>query len=413
MTAGVYREQMEKELSSILQYWLAHTPDHRQGGFIGRVDEMDRPDPEAPKGLVLNSRILWTFSSAYRHACCNTTYLMMAWRAYEYLLTFFWDVENGGAFWSVEASGHPLNDRKQIYGQAFLLYGLSEFYRASGEAGVLREAIALFRLIEQHSFDHCRKGYYEAFTRDWQQPEDLRLSEKDANEQKTMNTHLHVLEAYTNLYRGWPDELLRQRILDLLTVFDRYIIDKTSGHLGLFFNQDWAPRSTLVSYGHDIEAAWLLAEAAEVVNDSSWIARTHALALQLANAAAEGLDTRGGFDSRGGPDSRGGLWYEKEADRLIREKHWWPQAEAMVGFLHAWQISGEEIWWQRSVETWNFVRQYIRAPAMPSSVGNEWHWGVLADDSPMPGQDKAGFWKCPYHNSRACLEIIRRLTPAV
>jgi len=354
------------------------------------------------------------------------------------------DGENGGAFWSLYASGHPLNDRKQIYGQAFLLYGLSEFFRASGEPAALQEAIALFRLIEQHSFDSRRKGYYEAFTRNWQQPEDLRLSEKDANEQKTMNTHLHVLEAYTNLYRSWPDDLLRQRIQDLLTVFDRYIINKDSGHLRLFFNEEWELRSTIVSYGHDIEAAWLLQEAAEVIKDSSWIAQTRTRALQLATAAAEGLDSRAGLDSsdgldsHSGLDSSGGLWYEKEGDRLITEKHWWTQAEAMVGFLHAWQISGEKIWWQRSVDTWNFVQQYIRAPATrapaahppaaypaaahrpaahpsaaPPAAGEEWYWGVLADHSPMPDKDKAGFWKCPYHNSRACLEIIRRLTSVV
>jgi mannobiose 2-epimerase len=340
----------------------------------------------------------------------------MARRAYEYLLACFMDGENGGAFWSLYASGHPLNDRKQIYGQAFLLFGLSEFFQASGEPAALQEAIALFQLIEQHSFDRHRKGYYEAFTRNWQQPEDLRLSEKDANEQKTMNTHLHVLEAYTNLYRSWPDDVLRQRILDLLTVFDRYIINKDSGHLGLFFNEEWELRSAIVSYGHDIEAAWLLQQAAEVIKDSSWIAQTRTRALQIAAAAAEGLD------------KDGGLWYEKEGDRLIPEKHWWPQAEAMVGFLHAWQISGEKIWWQRSVDTWNFVQQYIRAPAghppaahppaaHPSVghpvAGKEWYWGILADHSPMPDKDKAGFWKCPYHNSRACLEIIRRLTSVV
>jgi mannobiose 2-epimerase len=292
-----------------------------------------------------------------------------------------------------------LNARKQIYGQAFCLYGLSEFYRAAGEPIALKEAINLFRLIETHSFDHRRKGYYEAFTRDWQQPEDLRLSEKDANEQKSMNTHLHVLEAYSNLYKCWPDELLRQRICDLLEVFDRYIIGKDSASLGLFFTEDWEPRSTTISYGHDIEASWLLQEAAETIGNEEQTQfqpigaqRARALALRIAAAAAEGLDTDGG------------LWYEKDDGRLVAEKHWWPQAEAMVGFFNAWQISGNDIWWQRSIKAWSFVRQYLKAPG-----NKEWYWGVLADHTPMPGQDKAGFWKCPYHNSRACLEILHRL----
>jgi cellobiose epimerase len=388
--APAYRQEMQRQLRSILDYWMEYTPDHEQDGFVGRVDERDRPDPDAPKGLVMHSRILWTFSAAYRHTR-NASYLMVACRACEYLLNHFLDNEHGGAFWSLEASGRPLNDRKQIYGQAFFLYGLSEFYRIGGELAILQAAIALFRAIEEHSFDPRHKGYYEAFARDWQPLQDLRLSEKDDNGQKTMNTHLHILEAYSNLYKCWPDSLLRQQIVGLLEVFDRYMVDHGSGHLLLFFNEDWQSRSTLISFGHDIEAAWLLQEAAETIGDEEWIARARALALRIATAAIEGLD------------DDGGLWYERE-DSLVREKHWWPQAEAMVGFLHIWQISGDETWYHRSLDSWNFVKKYLLAP-----MGKEWYWGVRADHTPMPAQDKAGFWKCPYHNSRACLEIMRRL----
>jgi mannobiose 2-epimerase len=400
-----YRWQMQQQLAAILDYWMEYTPDHEQGGFVGRVDEKDRPDPDAPKGLVMHSRILWAFSAAYSRTR-NAGYMMVARRACEYLLNHFLDDEQGGAFWSLDPAGRPLNDRKQIYGQAFFLYGLTEFYRAGGELAILQAAIALFRVIEEHSFDARHKGYYEAFSRDWQPPEDLRLSEKDDNGQKTMNTHLHMLEAYSNLYKCWPDSLLRRQIVGLLEVFDRYIVDQSCGHLLLFFNEDWQSRSTLISYGHDIEAAWLLQEAAETIGDEEWIARTRILALRIATAAVEGLD------------DDGGLWYEREdsriiaaedrspreTDPLVREKHWWPQAEAMVGFLHAWQISGDETWYRRSLGSWNFVKKYLLAP-----MGKEWYWGVRADHSPMPGQDKAGFWKCPYHNSRACLEILRRL----
>jgi len=397
-----YRQQMQQQLRSILDYWMEYTPDHEHDGFVGRVDDRDRPDPEAPKGLVMHSRILWTFSAAWRHTR-NAGYLMMACRACEYLLNHFLDDEQGGAFWSLDAAGRPLNDRKQIYGQAFFLYGLTEFYRAGGELSILHAAISLFRVIEDHSFDPRHKGYYEAFARDWQPLQDLRLSEKDDNGQKTMNTHLHVLEAYSNLYKCWPDSLLRQQIIGLLEVFDRYMVDPRSGHLLLFFDEDWQSRSTLISYGHDIEAAWLLQEAAETIGDEEWIARTRGLAVRIANAALEGLD------------EDGGLWYEREGslasdppgrspDALVREKHWWPQAEAMVGFLHAWQLTGDETWYHRSLGSWAFVKKYLLAP-----MGKEWYWGVLADHSPMPAQDKAGFWKCPYHNSRACLEIVRRL----
>ena len=402
---AAYRREMQRQLRAILNYWMEYTPDHEQGGFIGRVDEKDRPDPNAPKGLVLNSRILWTFSAAYRHTR-NAGYLMVARRACEYLLNHFLDDEHGGAYWCLDSAGRPLHDRKQIYGQAFFLYGLTEFYRIGGELAILQAAIALFRVIEEHSFDAGRKGYYEAFTRDWQPLQDPRLSEKDDNARKTMNTHLHVLEAYSNLYKCWPDSLLRRQIIGLLEVFDSYMIDHRSGHLLLFFNEDWQSRSALISYGHDIEAAWLLQEAAETIGDEKWIARTHTLALRIATATVEGLD------------DDGGLWYEREDgpandplipptspnDTLVLEKHWWPQAEAMVGFLHVWQISGDETWYRRSLDSWNFVKKYLLAP-----MSKEWYWGVLADHSPMPGQDKAGFWKCPYHNSRACLEILRRL----
>lgn len=424
-TAG-YRAEVNRELHAILLYWMEYTPDLNRGGFVGRVDEDDRPHPEAAKGVVLNSRILWTFSAAWSYTG-REVYRPMADRAYDYLLRYFLDKEYGGVFWSLDAAGRPLDPRKQIYGQAFSLYGLSEYYRATGEKTALNEAISLFQLIEQFSFDRREKGYYEAFARDWSLLEDVRLSEKEANDPKTMNTHLHILEAYTNLYRVWPDPLLLSRLLGLLNVFDRYIIGATghpvatahsaasqpgaaahstasrpgaatvhpgvpAAHLGLFFNPQWKGRRDIISYGHDIEAAWLLHEAALVIKNNEWITKTGELALRLTAAAAEGLDTDGG------------LWYEREDGRLVRQKHWWPQAEAMVGFLQAWQLSGDVQWWQRSLDSWDFIRKYIRHPE-----GKEWYWGVEADHSPMPGQDKAGFWKCPYHNSRACLEIMRRL----
>ena len=391
-TAG-YSAEADRELQAILLYWMENTPDLVHGGFIGRIDGQDRPHPEAPKGLVLNSRILWTFSAAWR-STGQGIWRTIADRAYAYLLDNFLDGDYGGAFWSLNAAGQPLDSRKQIYGQAFALYGLSEYYRASGEKTALDKAVSLFRLIEQHSFDPRQNGYFEAFARDWSLLEDVRLSDKDANDPKTMNTHLHILEAYTNLYHAWPDPLLENRIIGLLDIFERHIIG-TDGHLGLFFDADWKKRAGLISYGHDIEAAWLLHEAALVINNNEWITKTGRHALHIAAAAAEGLDTDGG------------LWYEQEDGHLIRQKHWWPQAEAMVGFLQAWQLSGDAIWWQRSLDSWNFVKEHIRSPN-----GKEWYWGVEEDNSPIPGQDKAGFWKCPYHNSRACLEIIRRLQGA-
>jgi mannobiose 2-epimerase len=393
MKAAEYRAEVENELSAILRYWMDRAPDSGNGGFIGRIDGDDQPHPGAPRGQVLNSRILWTFSAAWRHTQ-QRVYRAMADLAYEYVTDHFLDKEYGGAFWSLDAAGKPLDTRKQIYGQAFTLYGLSEYYLATGESAALDHAIALWELIGKYSFDPRGKGYYEAFARDWSRLDDPRLSEKDQGDPRTMNTHLHVLEAYANLYRGWNDQRLLGRIRELLWVFGKYIVG-SSGHLGLFFDEDWSPRSTLVSFGHDIEAAWLLHEAAWVIADREWIEKTGTLALRLATGAAEGLDVDGG------------LWYEREEGGLVRQKHWWPQAEAMVGFLQAWQLSDDPVWWQRSIGSWKFVKQYIRA------ARGEWFWGVDEDHGPMPGRDKAGFWKCPYHNGRACMEIMRRLTPDV
>jgi mannobiose 2-epimerase len=389
MNDSTYREELNLELGSILRYWMRSMPDEQQGGFIGRIDGENNPHPDAPKGLVLNCRILWAFSAAWRQTGIWILRPIAA-RAYEYINAQFVDRDFGGFYWSLHPSGQPLNTRKQVYGQAFALYGISEYYRATGDPAALDQAIALYKLIEEHAADPDQQGYFEAFSRDWSPLEDHRLSEKDANEQKTTNTNLHVLEAYTNLFLAWPDAILRRRISLLLQVFTSHIIDAGTGHLGLFFTADWRPRSTLISYGHDIEAAWLLYTAALAIEDGPLIQQTKALAISMAAAAAEGLD------------KDGGLWYEKADGHLVREKHWWPQAEAMVGFLYAWRISGDRQWLKRSRAAWDFIKNYLRDPH-----GNEWYWGVLADHTPMPGQDKAGFWKCPYHNSRACLEIIR------
>jgi len=388
-----YSAELQHEFKSILHYWMRYAADPVHGGFYGSIDNYNNVNTEAPKGLVLHARILWTFSAAYNFTTQHE-YLAVAENAFHFLRNFFSDPAYGGAYWTVEPGGRPLNDRKQVYGLAFYLYALAEYQRATQQQAVLATAIDLFRLIEAKSFDTRRKGYFEAFARDWQPLSDLRLSPKDANEQKTMNTHLHIIEAYANLYKQWPDDLLRQRIVQLLEVFDEYMIDKESGHLLLFFDEDWQYRPDVISYGHDIEAAWLLQQCATITGDAYWTDKMKEHALRITRAAIEGLDTDGG------------LWYEYNpaSKTLVKEKHWWPQAEAMLGFFNAWEISGNEWYLQASLNSWNFIQQYIR-----DNKQGEWFWGVQADYTVMQGYDKAGFWKCPYHNSRACMEIIHRI----
>ena len=390
---SAFRDQVKSEAFSILDYWINFTVDAVHGGFFGQTGKDALPLEAAPKGLVLNARILWTFSAAFRHYR-DDRYHRMATRAFDYLLNCFTDPVYGGFYWTVDNQGKPLNDRKQIYGLAFCMYGLSEYYTATGEPRALEAAIELFRLIEEKSFDPLHRGYFEAFARDWSQPEDLRLSPKDANEKKSMNTHLHIIEAYANLYGIWQDPLLRQRITGLLDLFASKIIDRPSGHLLLFFEEDWRAKSTLVSYGHDIEAAWLLADCAQRLQDQDWILKMKALSLQITAAAMEGLD------------SDGGLWYEFEPTNreLIRQKHWWPQAEAMVGFFHCWELTGDKKFLDHCLGSWDFIRKFLIDP-----VNGEWFWGIGADHSVLQDTYKTGFWKCPYHNVRACLEIEKRV----
>jgi len=388
-----YRSDLQRELNEILGYWLRYSPDPVNGGFYGKIDNDNQVYIDAPRGIVLYSRILWTFAAAFNHSN-KPVYLAMAEKAYMYIVDHFADKEYGGFYWSVDQKGQVHDDRKQIYGLAFCVYGLSEFYKASKKQPVLDAAILLYRQVEQHAFDGKRKGYHEAFKREWKPIDDIGLNPKYAHAEKTMNTHLHLLEAYTCLYTVWRNAGLRGQIENLLEVFAHHIVDDDTTHLNLFFDQDWNVKSNLVSFGHDIEAAWLLQQAAETIRHPGWIMTMKSLAVKIADAAAEGLD------------ADGGMKHELEDGKWANDKHWWPQAEAMVGFYNAYQVSGDERWLKKSIRSWQFVNQCIK-----DSEHGEWFWGVHADHSIMEGEDKAGFWKCPYHNGRACLELIRRIAP--
>ena len=392
-TIATYKAEVTTELENLLNWWMTFTVDHENGGFYGKIDPNNTIDPNAPKGLVLNARILYTFSSAYL-LTGNNDYLRMADRAFGYLYTYFLDAEHGGFYWAVDFKGKMLDGKKQVYGQAFAIYAFAEYYKATQNEKALTLAKDGFWLLENHSFDHLHLGYLEAFKKDWQPIDDLRLSEKDLNEKKSMNTHLHVIEAYTNLYTVWKNEVLAMAIKRLLANFATHIINKDTYHLQLFFSAQWEVRSSLVSFGHDIEAAWLLQEAAEVIEDQEEITKFKNLALHIGRASTRGLA------------QNGGLWYEYDTatTHWVKEWHWWPQAEAMVGFFNAWQLSGEEQFLTHSLKSWSFIKQYIRDPEK-----GEWHWGINEDYTLMQGEDKAGFWKCPYHNGRACIELIKRI----
>ena len=388
-----YRKETTEELENILSWWMRMTIDYENGGFYGKIDHANKVFSQTAKGAVLNSRILWTFSSAY-NLTEERKYLDTAGRAFRYISDHFFDKEFGGVYWTVNFKGEPLNTKKQIYALAFAVYGLSEYYLASRDKSAQELANQLYDSIVTHSYDSKYGGYIEALTRDWNQMGDLRLSDKDANEKKSMNTHLHLLEAFTSLYRITPNEQLRNRVVELIRIFLDRIIDPRTNHLYLFFDDQWQVRSNVISYGHDIEAAWLLQVAAETISKNSLREDVSGISVKIAEAAIEGLD------------SDGGLWYEynQKGNELFTQKHSWPQAEAMVGWFNAWQISGDSDFLKKSLSSWQFVKDYI----IDQELG-EWYWGVNANHSPMLAEEKVGIWKCPYHNSRACMEIIRRV----
>ena len=387
------KTELSAELNSILDYWINNTIDAEHGGFYGKIDNNNHVYSNVPKGSVLNARILWSFSAAF-NLTKEAAYLAIADRAYKYITEHFIDHENGGVYWTVDTKGNTLDTKKQVYACAFTIYGLSEYYKASAKKKVLDEAVNMFNILVEKSFDQEKTGYFEAFTKDWQPIEDLRLSAKDANEKKTMNTHLHVLESFANLYRVWPDDALRSQIILLLYNFLDHFIDTTTGHLRLFFDEDWNSRSTLISYGHDIEATWLMLDAAEVINEPLIIEKLQLIAIKISDAAIGGIDTDGG------------MYYEFEPaeDHLIKEKHWWVQAEAIVGYFNTWQITGDEKYLDLAIKCWDFIKTKIL-----DKQHSEWFWGVDENGQVMAGEDKAGLWKCPYHNSRACIEIVRRV----
>ena len=386
------KSELTAELDSILNYWSERTIDDQNGGFVGQIDFNDHQIAHAEKGSVLNARILWTFSASYQ-TTKNENHKKLAKRAFEFLAANFYDTQFGGLFWSINEDKTPKDTKNQIYALAFAIYGLSEYYAISKEERALEIAKNLYAKIQEYSYDPTNKGYFEAFTRDWQPIEDLRLSEKDANEKKTMNTHLHIIEGYANLYKVWKDEKLLLDIVELLETIEKYFINTETGHLRLFFDENWKEKPDVISYGHDIEAAWLLQQCAEISGNETLIANYKKYAIQIAEVTKEGLD------------ADGGLWYEydPEKNELIAEKHWWPQAEALIGFYNAYQLTGKEEYLDIVYRNWKFIKKY-----MIDQKNGEWYWGVYDDYSTIK-KDKAGFWKCPYHNGRACLELIHRI----
>lgn len=388
------KQEMLRELDHLLGWWSSHMIDRRHGGCYGRMDHDGQLYPHADKAIILHSRVLWTFAAAAQ-LVAKVEYRAIADHIYVFIRDHFIDQENGGVYWMLDHQGAAVNDRKQIYAQAFTVYALAEYYQLSRDPEVLEQALDIFALMEKHSLDPTYDGYLEAFGKKWEPITDLRLSSKDANEAKTMNTHLHVLEAYTTLYRVSQNEDVGRALLRLIHCFMDRFIDPETGHLQLFFDEQWGAKSKVISFGHDIEASWLLIEAVDLFEDQGLRKKAKDWSLALAQLTLQnGIDTSGGLNN------------EKEPNGEIdRDKHWWPQAEAVVGFWNAWELSGTPKYQEAAQETWSFIQKELK-----DHEGGEWFWGKNKEGRIMKEEDKAGPWKAPYHNGRMCIEMIQRLS---
>lgn len=387
--------EFRQELIAIADWWLKFSVDHEYGGFYGEVSADNSPVTNASKGIILNSRILWFFSEVAIEID-NPEYRKAAKRAYEYIINFFFDKEHGGVYWELDARGNAINTKKQVYAQAFTIYALSAYYKLTHDEQALAHALNCFELLESKTIDREREGYLEAFTRTWSTIEDLRLSEKDLNFPKSQNTHLHVLEAYTTLHLIHPTAEINKALRYNIELFDKYMIDKNTYHLRMFLDNDWKDHSPGYTYGHDIEASWLIAKALESLDDKSYTQTLMPTLIKIAEVTlTEGVGAHGQVIDA----------YDFTTKTQLPDIVWWVQAEALVGFLFAYSESQDAKYLHAAECMWEFIKKY-----QIDKKNGEWFWLSTLDKPQTDPYYKVGFWKCPYHNGRAMMEASRYLT---
>jgi cellobiose epimerase len=404
---ALFKKAFENELqNNILPYWIKYSIEKDGDGFYGAVDLYGTPVLTAKKSCVLNARILWTYSAAavlYKDA----RYASMADRAFNALENHFADSRFGGYYMELDQENRVSSDIKHTYAQAFVIYSLSQYYIFRPSEKVLYLLKSFFLLLEAKTKDPDHAGYLEAFTRDWKHIEENRMA--DNNEPKSMNTHLHMMEAYAALYRVWKDHRVKVRLTELLHLFLEKII-RQDGHLGIFFDNEFIETEnskSIRSFGHDIEASWLLYEAAVILGDEKILDKMRMMSLKTADAV-----------ERSGVDKDGGLFLESTrfGSHLRTNKHWWLQAENLVGFMNAFQLTGIVRYWNMVELSWNFINAHVI-----DHERGEWYTKVNREGVPYltePPDDPSPYyrndwkidpWKCPYHNGRAMMEMMGRI----
>ncbi len=384
-------EEIRKELTDgILPFWKS-IKDDENGGFYGLVDFNLNVDKKAEKGTILNSRILWFFSNAYL-TLGNEEDLAYAKQAYEYLVNHCIDKEFGGVYWSTNYDGTICDGSKHTYCQAFAIYGLSSYYDASKDEEALKHAFELYEIIESKCTDD--RGYLEAFERNFVPASNEKLSENGVMAEKTMNTLLHVFEAYTELYRVSGNKNVKDKMLRILKIFRDDVFNEEKQRLEVFFDKDMNTLIDLHSYGHDIESAWLIDRGLDVLGDECDFAdEIKEITAKLEKSVYEKAYT--------------GKSLVTECERGVQTKTsiWWVQNEAVIGYINGYQKDNTKKAYKEAAKNiWAFIRDYV----IDKRPNSDWFWEVDENGKPNPDTPIVDPWKCPYHSGRMCFEIIRR-----
>lgn len=384
-----YIKQVTETIENLLGYWMTEAINPQDGQFYGEIDFYGNKKADANRCIIMYSRVMWSFAAAYNHFK-DEKYLKYAELAYQFISEKLYDKKNGGYYWDTKADGKPDVRKKQTYGQAFVLYAFAEYYIATQFEQIKKEAYELFDAIEKYCYDPKCGGYFEAYAEDWTRLDDVRLSLKDANEQKSMNTNLHVLEAYTRFLHATGDVKVKTALRKLVIDFNTHIVGDDY-HLILFFDEDWKVKSNIISYGHDIEASWLLWEGAEAVGDPELMESVKSDILKVADLFL-----------REGLDNNEAVYYEyfPDNDHLDTDRHWWPQVEAIEGLSNAYKLTSDDKYLKPMFFIWDYIYKYF-----PDQDNGEWHWGIKEDGTPGKDWIKTGAWKTPYHSSRAMMKF--------